>query len=207
MDLSHPEYTLFGADKARVLRRLAMLDEPTSGRRIHQLSGVRTLRTTQRILDELVRVGLVRSRVVGRANAYRANRNHVLWPVIEAAIGVPAATEARIAEILAEDLGEQAVSTALYGSAARREAGPDSDVDIFAVWKDGAPAEHAADLVNSAATRIEEVTGNPAQIFAVDEEELGRLVAQKAPLVESLRRDARNLTGQDLRDLIVRAAR
>ena len=57
MDLSHPEYVILGENRARILQRLAVLAEPASGRRIHELSGARALRTTQRILDELVALG------------------------------------------------------------------------------------------------------------------------------------------------------
>ena len=124
MDLSHPEYAVLGENRARILYRLAVLAEPTSGRRIHHLSGVASLRTTQRILGELVDVGLVDVQAVGAANAYTLNRAHVLWSPIEQILAVPAATESKIAEIVSAAVRDHAVATAIYGSYARGKLGP-----------------------------------------------------------------------------------
>jgi predicted nucleotidyltransferase len=195
MDLSHPEYAVLGESRARVLLRLFMLTESASGRYIHELSGNASLRTTQRILDELVDVGMVRVRRVGAANAYRANREHVLWGPIESLFAIRAVVEARIAEIIESALRPWMISALLYGSMARGEAGADSDIDVIVVWAAAGDDEHPQLALADAAEQIRLLTGNHAQLLAVSPEELRMLVDADDPLVESLRQDARPLTG------------
>ncbi|TAM68369.1 MAG: nucleotidyltransferase domain-containing protein [Microbacteriaceae bacterium] len=202
MDLSHPEYAVLGEDRARVLHRLFVLAEPVSGRRIHQLSGVKTLRTTQRILDDLVSVGMVDMRSIGSANAYEANRDHVMWGPIEEVLAVPAATEQRITEILRDTIDDRAAGSALYGSFARGEAGTHSDIDLFIVWNEGVSEDVQADILHEVAERIRRLTGNQAQLFAITRPELERLIANDAPLIHSLRNDARRLTGVEIKRLL-----
>ncbi|THG34332.1 nucleotidyltransferase domain-containing protein [Glaciibacter flavus] len=202
MDLSHPEYAVLGEDRARILRRLFVLAEPASGRRIHQLSGVTSLRTTQRILDELVRTGMVEVQRLGSAFAYQANRDHVLWGPVEQVLAVPSLAEQQMAEILTETLGDKTTSTALYGSFARGDAREDSDVDILVVWNDHVAAGQKEDTLHAAAEAIRRLTGNETQLFAVSPAELNRLIENDAPLIESLRTDARRLTGIELKRLL-----
>ncbi|MCX7521377.1 nucleotidyltransferase domain-containing protein [Microbacterium sp. STN6] len=202
MDLSHPEYAVLGEDRARVLHRLFVLAEPASGRRIHQLSGVKTLRTTQRILEDAVSIGLASVRSVGSANVYEANRDHVMWGPIEQILALSAVTEQRVAEILRDIVNDYAAGTALYGSFARGEAGPHSDIDILIVWNDDVPEERQADILDAAAERVRRLTGNRAQLFALTRAELDRLIGNGAPLIHSLRTDARSLTGVEIKRLL-----
>jgi predicted nucleotidyltransferase len=194
MDLSNPASSILGRNQARVLHRLAVLADGASGRRIHELSGVKALRTTQQILEKLVSTGLVDLRRVGSSNEYSLNRDHVLWEPIEAILATPARAEKRIAEVLTRALGDHAGGISLYGSFARGEGGPDSDIDILVVWNEDTDEALATEILDGAAQQIRRVTGNRAQLLAVTQSELDRLVATNDPLVESLRRDARQLT-------------
>lgn len=194
MDLSHPAVDLFGENEARIFHRLAVLAEGGTGRRIHELSGVKALRTTQSILERLARIGLVDVRPVGPANQYTLNRGHLLWAPIELVLATPARLESDIVAIMSQTFTGNMAGAALYGSFARGDAGPDSDVDILLVWAADAPATGRAELIDQAGERIRRLTGNPVQILPVTETELGTLVDAGDPLVESLRADARPLT-------------
>jgi predicted nucleotidyltransferase len=202
VDLAHPEYGLFGEDRARVLRRLVHLTEPTSGRRIHQLSGVTSLRTTQRLLDEFVGIGLVTVRPIGAANAYEVNREHVMWGPIEQALALPVAAERRIAEALREIMEKHTVCTALYGGFARGDASHSADVDVLIVWNGNVAQEERVEILRESAERIRRITGNEAQLFAITKAVLDRLIARQTTLIKTLQRDARRLTGADIKRLI-----
>lgn len=202
MDLTHPEYVLLGENRARVLHRLSVLADPASGRRIHELSGVASLRTTQRILNDLVEVGLVDVRQLGSGNAYSVNRAHVLWAPVEQILAVRGVTQTRIVEILEATLADHAVCTAVFGSYARGEGSADSDIDVLIVWGGDIDAEEAAGMLDDAAEGIRRLTGNQAQMFPVTTQELDELASNNDPFVESLRQDAVSLTGASIKSLL-----
>lgn len=198
MDLRHPEYSILGANRARVLHRLFVLGESASGRYIHELSGNKALQTTQQILDELVSIGMVRVRRVGAANAYRANRDHILWGPVEAILATRARLESSITEILEAAFGERLSGAMLYGSVARGDATAESDIDILAVWDEEVEDDLEAIIVADASDRIARLSGNPAQIIALTRSELDALVEADDPLVQSLRREGRRIAGAEL---------
>lgn len=202
MDLSHPEYVILGENRARILHRLAVLAEPASGRRIHELSAVRALRTTQRILDELVALGLVDMQKVGPANAYTLNRGHVLWGPIEQILATRAVVQSAVEEAVREVTAGVVVSAAIYGSMARGEAGPESDVDVLVVWEDATAVDQRDAVLEALDERVRRLTGNRAQVLAVTGAELARLVEHDDPLVASIRRDGQTVTGVEIRTLL-----
>lgn len=202
MDLSHPEYVILGENRARILHRLAVLAEPASGRRIHELSGVRALRSTQRILDELVALGLVDMQKVGPANAYTLNRGHVLWDPIEKILASRAVVASAVEDTIREVTVGVVVSAAIYGSMARGEAGPDSDVDVIVVWEDGATEDQRDGVLEALEERVRRLTGNRVQVLAVTNGELARLVEHDDPLIASIRRDGTTVTGVEIRSLL-----
>ncbi|MGR0218689.1 nucleotidyltransferase domain-containing protein [Agromyces sp. ZXT2-6] len=202
MDLSHPEYVILGENRARILHRLAVLAEPASGRRIHELSGVRALRTTQRILDELVALGLVDMQKVGPANAYTLNRAHVLWNPIEEILATRAVVGSAVEEAVREVTAGVVVSAAIHGSMARGEAGPESDVDVLVVWEDATAVDQRDAVLEALDERVRRLTGNRVQALAVTGAELARLVEHDDPLVASIRRDGQTVTGVEIRTLL-----
>lgn len=202
MDLSHPEYVVLGENRARILHRLAMLAEPASGRRIHELSGARALRTTQRILDDLVILGLVDMQKVGPANAYTLNRGHVLWGPIEEILATRAVVQSAVEEAVREVTAGVVVSAAIYGSMARGEAGPESDVDVLVVWEEATAVDQRDAVLEALDERVRRLTGNRVQVLAVTGAELARLVEHDDPLVASIRRDGQTVTGVEIRTLL-----
>ena len=202
VDLTHPEYVILGENRARVLHRLAVLAEPTSGRRIHELSGARALRTTQRVLDELVTIGLVDVQKLGSANAYLLNRKHLLWRPIEEILAIHAIAASAIDEAIRDALSGSVTSAAIYGSLARGEAGPESDIDVIVVWPDETAKEDGHSVVDSLGESVRRLTGNQLQALVVTQAELARLVEHDDPLVDSIRRDGVTVVGVDIASLL-----
>lgn len=208
MDLSRPAFDLFGSNEGRLLHRLAVLTEGTSGRRIHELSGVKSLRTTQQILERLVIIGLVDVRGTGAVNLYSLNRHHILWEPVNQVLEAPAALERKIGEILSATVGPRMVGAALYGSFARGEGGRDSDIDIFVLWADEPVADERIELLDAVSERIRRLSGNSAQMLPMTSDELESLVEAGDPLIASLRADARALTtGFDITEILGRGGR
>ena len=77
----------------------------------------------------------------------------------------------RLKARLAEAYGDRFAGVVLYGSYARGEAGPDSDVDVL-VLLDG-PVDRWAEIgpLAAVAVEVEEGTGEMLSLVAVDREE------------------------------------
>jgi predicted nucleotidyltransferase len=207
LDLSHPARDLFGENEERLLSRLATLPQGESGNRLHQLAGTSSARSTQRALARLERVGLVSADSVGPARLYKLNRRHVLWDTVFSGLAGAARTEQRLGEIVQRALADHA-SVAVFGSFARGDAGPESDIDLVIVWTDDVDFDTQDGVIQTIETEVRLLTGNDVQILTVDARDLRRMAQADDPLLESWRRDARQLTpGASLADLITEASR
>lgn len=200
MELSHPADDLFGRNTARVLQRLSLVRGGLTGRRISELSLV-PLGSTQRILRRLVDMGLLTVQPAGRANVYSLNRSHLLWPVVDSALNVPLQIEGMIAETVHRHVGDSAV-VAIYGSFARGEAGPDSDIDILIVWLVELAENLRISALDELNERLESATGNRIEIVDLPLSDFHRLVAVNDPLIDSWKREAKTLSdGTDVKAL------
>lgn len=200
MDLSHPAADLLGQSPARILLRLSLVNDGLTGRRISELSGV-PASTTQRVLNELESIGLVDARDVGRSRLYSLNRRHVLWDPVERMFSAPARVEQIIGETVRTIVGDRA-SVSLYGSAARGEAGRDSDADIVIIWSDDADATDREAVLAALGERVAESTGNRVELVDLTRDDVRRLAAAGDPLVDSWKIDAKTIVGPDLKRVI-----
>ncbi|WP_396655630.1 nucleotidyltransferase domain-containing protein [Microbacterium sp.] len=203
MNLSEPLDGLTTAVEAAVLRVLARADAGFSGRQVHALAGVGSTSSVHRALTGLVRVGVVTAEPNPPSIIYRANREHVLWPVIESGLSARQRAFDIIRGFFDDNVGDEVpaegrVSAVVYGSVARRESGLDSDIDLFLVFPDGFDDDARADFTYRLAEHVERVTGNEAQVFYVDRSELARRIADDDPLVANVRADGIHLYGDPL---------
>lgn len=196
MDISRPLQNLMGQNTARVLRRLSLVSDELTGRRIAELAEVPAM-SAGRVLADLTEMGLVHARDVGRARVYRLNRDHVLWNPLDDMLKAPAIIERQIAEIVGESAAAGA-TVAVFGSFARGEAGAKSDVDIVIVSRDDAHQDRRFELVDALRERIQLLTGNGIDVIDILDEDLARLVKADDALVESWLQDARTVSGPDL---------
>ena len=206
MNLSRPLENLLGANTARIVRRLALVNDDLTGRRIAELAGVPNA-SASLVLAELATIGLVSAKDAGRARLYRLNRGHVLWQPMEDMLASSDRIELTLASTVRAHVGERA-TLALFGSFARGEAGVDSDIDVVIVWDNSIDADDKYEIMNALHERITLMTGNRLDIVDLAEADLQRMVDEGDPLVQSWCEDSRTLAGEDLRSrLMVRAAR
>ncbi|MEV6410185.1 nucleotidyltransferase domain-containing protein [Kribbella sp. NPDC051718] len=197
MQFSNPISAVAPGLHGRVLSVLARTEQPLTGRAVGGLlTPPSSVSGVQRVLDELVRNGVVLAEPAGRAKLYTLNREHVAAPAI---IELANLRDRFISRLQAEAQNWEvpAASVWLFGSASRRQGGPDSDVDVLVVRPDDvsdsdprwlAQLETLADL----ATRW---SGNPCEIVEYSSTDLQRLIRRRERLVTELRRDAVPVAG------------
>jgi predicted nucleotidyltransferase len=207
MDLSHPLRSVVPSLDGPVLEVLAATSRPLSGREVAKLAGRGSPSGIRLVLQRLAEHGLVKREDRASAVYYLANRDHLAWPAIQALILLDRELERRI-KSLVDGWKIQPVTLAIFGSAARHDGSASSDIDLLLVEPPGvADLDAWAWQRDHLAEVVENWTGNSVQIYNIDHETLTAHVDHGEPIVAEWRRQARTITGHDIRDLLRRATR
>ena len=212
MDLAQPLSTLIPTLDAETLTVLARTEQPLTGRRIAALARRGTHPAIQKVLDRLAAQGLVDVQPAGSARLYRLNRDHLLAAPVLAAVAARETLLNRLRDAISS-WEVPCLHASLFGSLARGEAGPDSDIDVLVLR----PATVAEDdetwqqQLTELEHRVARWTGNPLSWFETTEEALARVLTGagdegEEPVISSWREDAFHLTGEPLRTLLARLA-
>lgn len=140
MDLARPLTVITPTVDGDVLAVLARASAAFTGRQIHQLAGRHSERGVRNTLQRLSMQGVVIRERVGSSDRYALNRAHLAAPHIEALAHLRTEFLRRITEGL-EEWMVAAEYAALFGSAARGDMRPDSDIDLFVVRSDRVDAD------------------------------------------------------------------
>lgn len=204
MDLSSPLRSLFPSVDSDVLSVLAGSTRPRTGREVSRLAD-RSQAATQRVLDRLVDHGIVLRTDAGRSRLYQLNRSHLAAVPIEELANLRQALFRELDEMFS--LWEPApLHASVFGSAARGDGGPDSDIDIFLVRPrsvDGDDEDWRRNVAGLAEL-VFDWSGNHAGIAEVGEGDLERLRHDRPAIVDSLMGEAVDIAGTPLRKILRR---
>lgn len=208
MDLTHPLRSVAPSLDSAVLEVLAGTTRLLSGVQIAELARTGSVSGVRLVLRRLVAHGLVSRDDRGRSSYFAANRLHLAWPAIEELLHLNLALEDRIAaEVGAWELPPTAL--AIFGSAARYDAGPRSDIDLLVIEpiETLSQAKQWDDALAELATAVENWSGNRVHVTRLTIDELTDHVRSAEPIVDSWRSEARTLAGRDIRELIAEVDR
>lgn len=195
MELSMPLASVFGRVDGAVLTVLSRGSASLNGRQINRiLGGSVSINGVRGALARLVRTGLVLAVHRQAETLYRANREHLLWPVVTAAADSLPTLRRRIRD-LALSSAPAGSSIVLYGSVERGESTSESDVDLLVIFPDDAGVESADDFVDELARSVERWTGNSAQVIQIRERELRESARRDDPLVDLWMHESEVLVG------------
>ena len=203
MDLSAPFQAIFPSVDSAVLTVLSGSTKPRTGREVARLAD-RSQTAAQAVLSRFVDQGLVFMEEAGQARLYTLNRDHLA--------AVPIADLANLRLALFRRLGDEVFAfwrprplhVSVFGSMARGDGGPDSDIDIFLVRPHGIDEDDGKwqGQVEALAQNVFRWTGNHAGIAEVSEGDLEHLRRDRPAIVASLRADAVDIAGKPLRALL-----
>jgi DNA-binding transcriptional ArsR family regulator len=205
MDLSAPFQSIFPSADSAVLTVLTGSTKPRTGREVARSAG-RSQAATQLVLSRFVDQGLVLVEEAGRARLYTLNRDHLAATPIAELASLRSALFRRLRDEVFEFWRPQPVHVSVFGSAARGDGGPDSDIDIFLVRPADVEEDDGrwAGQVAALAQNVFRWTGNHAGISEIGEGDLQRLRSDQPLIVKSLRADAVHVAGKPLRTLLPR---
>jgi nucleotidyltransferase-like protein len=195
MDFRYPFRVVTPTLDGEVLRVLAGTTGGLTGREIVRLVGLKTHEGTRRVLERLVSQGIVVREPVGRAFSYTLNRDHVAAPYVEGLARLRAELIARLRQRIA-DWETPPLLAALFGSAARGDAGPESDVDLLVIRPAelDPDADHWRRQLLDVEASTAAWTGNDARVLEYGEHEL-RAAAQAEPVLREVAAEGIELYG------------
>ena len=207
MDLSNPAATVTAPLTGRVLETLSGTTLPLSGREIQRITGFGSVAGVWKVLARLEQQGVVLADHRLRLTHYVANREHLAWPAIESLVGLRSALFERIrSEIQAWTIPP--IHASVFGSAARRDADAESDIDLLLVHEDSLASIHLETWGHQLARLREHVrtgTGNNCQTLAISRKRFHEHVTANDPIVKDWERDSVLIAGEPVSTLIRRA--
>lgn len=206
MDLARPIGAVVPTLDGPVLEALARTTRPLTGREVHRLSRSGSEAGVRRVLNRLAEHGVVHATKAGQAVLYTANRDHLVWPAIEAL----ARTRETLLERLRAELRSWSIkptTVALFGSAARGDGTVTSDIDLLVVRPaDIGEGTHGHDRwlqqVDGLRESVTSWTGNHCQIYELDRDDVTAHVRRGEPILAEWKRDASLLYGEPISRLV-----
>ena len=176
MDLARPLTVITPTVDGDVLAVLARAEASFTGRQVHQVAGRHSERGVRNALHRLSAQGIVSRERVGSADQYRLNRAHLAAPYVEALAKLRDELLRRVAGEF-ESWTVPPAFAALFGSAARGEMHPESDIDLFVVRADSVDADDPQwrTQLDALASEVTAWTGNDTRVleFGVREARTG----------------------------------
>lgn len=188
------EEILSSSVKIRVVRLLSNAPPVHfTGRSIASLVGATPQRVRQ-VLNLLRSHRLIYSQRAGAALIWDVNTEHVLWPLLRDLFGWEAEFSYQLNKELTRALPkERVVRAILFGSVARKEEGPSSDIDLFVVVRHPADKLLVEERLHRASIRFIKRYGNGISPFVLTEAEFTRESKRKFGVVSQAVREGLSL--------------
>lgn len=197
--------TFTSAPKLKVLRHLWRTGGAHTGRELARAIGLDP-KNASIVLRELTADGLVSRRRAGRAYLYSLNSSSymvsdILSRMFEGERGWLQALAAEIREVA----GRHVEAVVLYGSLARKQAGPGSDIDFLVVVRSQADPAVTLDRINSQRLRLEERYGRALSVLVMTRSALRQKTQAGDQFVLDVLAQGHVVAGKSLSELVAHA--
>ncbi|MBI2248002.1 MAG: nucleotidyltransferase domain-containing protein, partial [Armatimonadetes bacterium] len=154
-------------------------------------------------LSKLVDMGVLQRRRVGRAYLYSLNEtNYLVSDSLLPAFRSEAEWLERLGNEVYAVLERKADAVILYGSWARRQPTPTSDVDLLVVTRSGQDQDKVERILEQHRGRLAERFGRSVSLLVVGRDELRRRLRRGDRLMREIIREGRALAGKSIAEVI-----
>jgi hypothetical protein len=173
MDFRRPLQAITPTLDGDVLGVLARADTEMTGRELQRVIGHGSHQGIRNAADRLAGQGVVLRRSAGSANLYQLNRDHVAASWIEGLATLPAQVLGRLRDAI-NGWEQPPTLVVLFGSVARGDATPDSDLDLLVVRPAGCDPDEPTwrRQLSQLQSNGTEWTGNDTRVLEFGEGEL-----------------------------------
>jgi predicted nucleotidyltransferase len=203
--LQYPLSALLGSEASvRILRELALHGAELTVSAIARRTGV-TQQSVRNVLGNHAVSPLIRRYGQGRAASYSLDPKHPLARIL---IGLFEAEDHRARDIqnqiraVAERFEPTPLAVWMFGSVARGEDQPLSDLDLLLVVRDDSTTERDAGLFRQEMDALASAHGITISVVPVSGRDVERLAVTRNPFWAELLRDALALHGRSPEDLL-----
>ena len=198
-----PLNVLLGAPShIAILRTLHASGTGMTGRQIARMSGV-AVQATHDALARFEEIGLVHWLAVGRAHLYQLNHDHYLFakgilPLLEA----EQEFRTRIKAILRRTLEGHVISAVIFGSTARGDDRPDSDLDLLLIVEQRKDREKAQDRADAAFDRLKKEFGVTLSAISFGRGEFVAGYQKGKSFFQTVVKEGETVAGKELSEVI-----
>ncbi len=173
MDFRRPLQAVTPTLDGDVLSVLARAEAEMTGRELQRVLGRGSHQGIRNAADRLAEQGVVARRSAGNANLYQLNRDHVAASWIEGLASLPGQLLDRLRDAI-NGWEQRPVLVVLFGSVARGEATPESDLDLLVVRPaDCEPDDQVwQEQLSKLRAHATAWTGNDTRVLELGEQEL-----------------------------------
>lgn len=187
--------------KIKAIKLLMKQPDGISGRELGRLIGVSHFKS-HAVLTELAQQGILTVRKAGKANIYQLNKRHLLIEKLRPIFRLEENIFTLIGDFLLSNLKPKPLSIILYGSVARNEERPDSDIDILVIYDDGVFHAGLSDEILEKGSDMPLRFGNCLSAIVVPLSKFQKGVKLKEPLFYRVFKEGRAIAGLSVNEVL-----
>lgn len=182
--------------KIRLIRALFESGRPLTGMKLAQAAGYSHTQT-YKALDDLETLGVVTKDYAGASHLYSINpKSYVVNEMLAPALLAEKKMLRALASRFYKRLGKDLVSITLYGSVARREDEPGSDIDLVLVVRDSAYLEELESIAAEVSLDAALEFGGPVSASVVHKTEYHRGINEAGAMWAEVKSEGRVIPRQ-----------
>lgn len=194
---------LFGnSAQADLFRILFSHEEGMTGRGLAGLVGVSHSKV-QHLLKPLIANGIVTVSSIGKAHRYRLQRSHhLVKKILQPLMYMERSLLLDIGTRIAETMTPTPMSVLVYGSVARGDEQPTSDLDLLVITDGETPSRIKEKEGGDIREEIARTHGNHLSLLCLTKKEVQKRVTEKDSLVRNILREGKVIHGCTIAEVL-----
>ncbi len=204
MNFTDPLNQILGQlSKIKILRYLIRVNVAMNGREIAKAVGLSHVKC-HAALKELAEQGMISMRRIGRSNVYEIQQDHLVvkdW--LKPLFREEEKLKNRLARMIISCLTIKPESIILFGSVARKQDQPGSDIDLLFIMPGGTDLKKCGREVADAAEEVTQLFGNQLSPLCMGRKTFLRKLEKGEHFAEEIAKTGEVIYGKSITELLI----